>query len=80
MWKAMMEWLKWLVARLLKIPPTSLKTDQFEIKAATAGSVIRMLQALKDYEGKPRRTIGGLESRSKGTRDAHHSEAIDRPP
>ena len=80
MWKAMTECVRWLAATLPQVPTASVKTDRFEIKGATAGSVIRMLQALKDYEDKPRRSVRGLGGRRRGTRSAHHSERTDRRP
>jgi hypothetical protein len=80
MWKTGMEWLKWLAAAFPQVPAASMKTDRFEIKGATDGAVIRMLQALKHYEDKPRRSVRGLGGRRRGTRSAQHSERTDRRP
>lgn len=72
MWQTVAKGMRWLVATLPQVPTASLKTDRIEIKGATAESVIRMLQALKEYENKSQRSVRGLGGRRRGTRSAHH--------
>lgn len=80
MWQTVTKGMRWLAATLPQVPTASLKTDRIEIKGATAESVIRMLEALKEYEDKPQRSVRGLGGRRRGTRSAHHSERPDRRP
>lgn len=78
MWNKLREGVAWLAANRRMISPASVKTSRYEIRAATVGGVIRIMQALHNeaHPGADSRLVG----RRRGTRSAHHSERPDRRP